>query len=299
MVQVQQKSVLKSEKKERQNRTLDAPVGAAVEIGNLDVYYGEEKAIDNVSLEIFEKKVTSLIGPSGCGKSTLLRSINRMNDLIDGARVEGEIKVDGKDVYSKDLQVSRLRQKVGQVFQKPNPFPKSVYDNIAFGPRAFKHHLRKEKGVLDSFTGLFDSEERSPIDGRPMDEVVRDSLEQAALLDEVEGRLHESAMDLSGGQQQRLCIARCLATKPEIILMDEPTSSLDPISAGRIEDLIENLSRNYTVLIVTHNMQQAARISDKTALLWLGELIEMGDTDDIFVNPEKELTEKYISGRVG
>ncbi len=271
----------------------------AVKIRNLDVFYGTEQAIDDVSLDILMKKVTALIGPSGCGKSTLLRSINRMNDLIDGAEVEGTIKVDGTDVYAKDTKVSKLRQKVGQVFQKPNPFPKSLYDNIAFGPRAYKHHLRKDKGVFNSFSGVFSSGEKSPIDGRDMDDVVRDSLKQAALLDEVEGKLHESAMDLSGGQQQRLCIARALATKPEIILMDEPTSSLDPISAGKIEDLIEELSRDYTVLIVTHNMQQAARISDKTALLWLGELIEMRDTEELFEKPEKEITEKYITGRVG
>ncbi|MBS3788031.1 phosphate ABC transporter ATP-binding protein [Candidatus Bipolaricaulota bacterium] len=278
---------------------MDLPNQTAVEIRNLDVYYGEENAIEDVSLDILRKKVTALIGPSGCGKSTLLRSINRMNDLIDGAKVEGIVKVDGNNVYSKGLQVSRLRQKVGQVFQKPNPFPKSVYDNVAFGPRAYKHHLRKEKGGLSSLTSFFESGEKSPIDGRHMDKVVKDSLEQAALLDEVEDKLHKSAMDLSGGQQQRLCIARCLATKPEIILMDEPTSSLDPISAGRIEDLIEDLSTDYTVLIVTHNMQQAARISDKTALLWLGELVEMSETEELFENPEKELTEKYITGRVG
>jgi len=271
----------------------------AVKIRNLDVYYGKEKAINNVSLDVLQRKVTSLIGPSGCGKSTLLRSINRMNDLIDGANVEGVIEVDGMNIYSDDVQVSKLRQKVGQVFQKPNPFPKSVFDNIAFGPRAYRHHLRKDKGIFNSLSGLFTSQETSPIDGRPMEEVVKDSLKQAALFDEVEGKLHDSAMDLSGGQQQRLCIARCLATKPEIILMDEPTSSLDPISAGRIEDLIEELSQEYTVLIVTHNMQQAARISDRTALLWLGELIEMGKTEALFEKPEKEMTEKYITGRVG
>lgn len=298
MVSVQQEGEMSSGQGSEEG-ILELPEKTAVEIRRLYVHYGEEKAIDDVSLDILRKKVTSLIGPSGCGKSTLLRSINRMNDLIDGAKVEGTVRVDGNDVYSKGLQVSRLRQKVGQVFQKPNPFPKSIYDNIAFGPRAYKHHLRKEKGVLSSFTSFFESGEKSPIDGRPMDKVVKDSLEQAALLDEVEGKLHQSAMDLSGGQQQRLCIARCLATKPEIILMDEPTSSLDPISAGRIEDLIEDLSTDYTVLIVTHNMQQAARISDKTALLWLGELVEMGETEQLFENPEKELTEKYITGRVG
>ncbi len=279
--------------------TIEQKSEAAVEIRDTDVYYGQEKAIDGVTLDVLRKKVTALIGPSGCGKSTLLRSINRMNDLIEGARVEGTIKVDGEDIYSKNTQVSKLRQKVGQVFQKPNPFPKSLYDNIAFGPRAYRHHLRKDKGILNSFSGFFQSGEKSPIDGRDMDDVVRDSLEQAALLEEVEGKIHESAMDLSGGQQQRLCIARALATKPEIILMDEPTSSLDPISAGKIEDLIDELSQEYTVLIVTHNMQQAARISDKTALLWLGELIEMGNTEGLFENPEKELTEKYITGRVG
>lgn len=271
----------------------------AVRIEDLDVFYGTEQAIDDVSLEVLRKKVTALIGPSGCGKSTLLRSINRMNDLIDGAKVEGTIEVDGQDIYSSDTEVSKLRQKVGQVFQKPNPFPKSLYDNVAFGPRAYRHHLRKEKGLMSSFTGFFSSGEKSPIDGRDMDDVVKDSLEQAALLEEVEDKLHESAMDLSGGQQQRLCIARALATKPEIILMDEPTSSLDPISAGKIEDLIDELSQDYTVLIVTHNMQQAARISDRTALLWLGELIEMGKTEEIFENPDREITEKYITGRVG
>jgi len=297
MVSVEEKS--KAEAGKDRTGRLASSAETAVEIRNLDVYYGEEQAIDDVSLDILRKKVTALIGPSGCGKSTLLRSINRMNDLIDGASVEGSIEVDGTDIYAKDTQVSKLRQKVGQVFQKPNPFPKSLYDNIAFGPRAYKHHLRKEKGVLNAFSGMFSSGERSPIDGRDMDDVVRDSLKQAALLEEVEGKLHESAMDFSGGQQQRLCIARALATKPEIILMDEPTSSLDPISAGKIEDLIEELSQDYTVLIVTHNMQQAARISDKTALLWLGELIEMGDTKELFENPEKEITEKYITGRVG
>ncbi|MBS3766193.1 phosphate ABC transporter ATP-binding protein [Candidatus Bipolaricaulota bacterium] len=266
---------------------------------DLDVYYGTEQAIDDVSLEVLRKKVTALIGPSGCGKSTLLRSINRMNDLIDGAKVEGTIEVDGQGIYSSDTEVSKLRQKVGQVFQKPNPFPKSLYDNIAFGPRAYRHHLRKEKGLMSSFTGFFSSGETSPIDGRDMDDVVTDSLKQAALYEEVEGKLHESAMELSGGQQQRLCIARALATKPEIILMDEPTSSLDPISAGKIEDLIDELSQDYTVLIVTHNMQQAARISDKTALLWLGELIEMDKTEEIFEDPDREITEKYITGRVG
>ncbi len=273
----------------------------AIEINGLDVYYGEEQAIQNISLDVLRKKVTALIGPSGCGKSTLLRAINRMNDLIDGARVEGEIKVDGQPVYSRDVQVSKLRQKVGQVFQKPNPFPKSIYDNIAFGPRAYRHQLMKSSKQLANMVPNFFKRdgERSPIDGRPMDEVVRDSLEQAALLEEVEDKMHESAMDLSGGQQQRLCIARCLATKPEIILMDEPTSSLDPISAGRIEDLIDDLSRDYTVLIVTHNMQQAARISDYTALLWLGELIEYGETERLFEQPDKELTERYITGRVG
>lgn len=273
----------------------------AIGISNLDVFYGDERAIKDISLNVLRKKVTALIGPSGCGKSTLLRAINRMNDLIDAARVEGEIKVDGRDVYSKDIEVSKLRQKVGQVFQKPNPFPKSIYDNIAFGPRAYRHQtVNSRKRLANLVPAIVRRDgERSPIDGRPMDEVVRDSLEQAALLDEVEDKLHESAMDLSGGQQQRLCIARCLATKPEIILMDEPTSSLDPISAGRIEDLIDNLSDDYTVLIVTHNMQQAARISDYTALLWLGELIEYGDTESLFEQPDKELTERYITGRVG
>lgn len=282
-----------------EEKTTNSNSRVAVEIKDLNVYYGEEKAINDVSLDILRRKVTALIGPSGCGKSTLLRSINRMNDLVEGARVKGTVNVEGQDIYSSQIKVSKLRQKVGQVFQKPNPFPKSIYDNIAFGPRAYRHHLRKGKDIVTSFSNFFTSGEQSPIDGRDMDVVVKDSLEQAALLEEVEDKLHQSAMDLSGGQQQRLCIARCLATKPEIILMDEPTSSLDPISAGRIEDLIEGLTEEYTVLIVTHNMQQAARISDRTALLWLGELVEMGVTDQLFESPEKELTESYITGRVG
>jgi len=272
----------------------------AVQIRDLNVYYGEERALEDVDMDILRNEVTALIGPSGCGKSTLLRSINRMNDLIDGCRVEGTIKVEGKDVYDKDLQISRLRQRVGQVFQKPNPFPKSIYDNIAFGPRAYRHQQSNGHGGGGILARVFGRNgEKSPIDGRPMDEVVHDSLERAALLEEVEGKLHQSAMDLSGGQQQRLCIARALATHPEIILMDEPTSSLDPISARRIEDLIDDLSKDYTVLIVTHNMQQAARVSDFTALLWLGKLIEFGDTDILFERPEKDLTERYITGRVG
>jgi len=290
--------MIKKRIKEKQS---ESNIETAIRISNLDVYYGDEKALTNINLEVLRKKVTALIGPSGCGKSTLLRAINRMNDLIDGARVDGEIIVDGQDIYAKEVQVSKLRQKVGQVFQKPNPFPKSVYDNIAFGPRAFRHQLRKSNRDLRSLVPNFfrRNGERSPIDGRAMDEVVRDSLEQAALLEEVEEKLHQSAMDLSGGQQQRLCIARALATKPEIILMDEPTSSLDPISAGKIEDLIDDLSQQYTVLIVTHNMQQAARISDITALLWLGELIEIDETESLFEQPEKDLTERYITGRVG
>jgi len=293
-----ERQMIKKRIKEKQS---ESNIETAIRISNLDVYYGDEKALTNINLEVLRKKVTALIGPSGCGKSTLLRAINRMNDLIDGARVDGEIIVDGQDIYAKEVQVSKLRQKVGQVFQKPNPFPKSVYDNIAFGPRAFRHQLRKSNRDLRSLVPNFfrRNGERSPIDGRAMDEVVRDSLEQAALLEEVEEKLHQSAMDLSGGQQQRLCIARALATKPEIILMDEPTSSLDPISAGKIEDLIDDLSQQYTVLIVTHNMQQAARISDITALLWLGELIEIDETESLFEQPEKDLTERYITGRVG
>ncbi|MFP4588769.1 MAG: phosphate ABC transporter ATP-binding protein [Candidatus Bipolaricaulota bacterium] len=273
----------------------------AIEIIDLNVYYGEEQAIKDVTLSISRGEVTALIGPSGCGKSTLLRSINRMNDLIDQCRVEGEIYLDGQEIYSSDIDVSQLRTKVGQVFQKPNPFPKSIYDNVAFGPRALGHQMQNgNQSPLRDLKNLFTrTEEKSLLDGRPMDEVVEHSLRQAALWDEVRDFLHKSAYDLSGGQQQRLCIARCLANQPEIILMDEPTSSLDPISAGRIEDLIRKLSEEYTVLIVTHNMQQAARISDITAVLWMGELIEMGNTEDIFEKPEKETTEKYITGRVG
>ena len=243
-------------------------------VQGLDFYYGASKALSNISIEVEPRKVTALIGPSGCGKSTFLRCLNRMNDTIPGTRVEGKILLDGKDIYDEDMDVVLLRQRVGMVFQKPNPFPQSIYDNVAFGPRVM---------------GL-------DVD---MDEVVEKSLRAAVLWDEVKGNLKQDAMGLSLGQQQRLCIARVVAVQPEVILMDESTSALDPIATLSIEELIAELKTKYTIVIVTHNMQQAARVSDYTGLFWLGELIEFSDTNDMFTNPEHELTEAYITGRMG
>lgn len=243
---------------------------------NLNFYYGKKQALFDINLEIPENKVTALIGPSGCGKSTYLRTLNRMNDLIDGSRVEGEVLIDGINIYQNGIDVVALRKKVGMIFQKSNPFPKSIYDNVAYGP--------KIQGVKDK---------------KVLDEIVETSLRRAALWDEVKDELKKSALALSGGQQQRLCIARALAVNPEILLMDEPASALDPISTIKIEDLIFELKKNYTIVIVTHNMQQAARVSDYTAFFYMGQLIEFGDTRMIFTAPKKKQTEDYITGRFG
>lgn len=246
-----------------------------IQVRNLELFYGDNKALKNINIDIEANKVTALIGPSGCGKSTFLRTLNRMNDLIEGVKINGEILIDGKDIY-KDYDEIDLRKKVGMVFQKPNPFPMSIYDNIAYGPRI---HGIKDKKTLD--------------------EIVERSLKGAALWDEVKDRLKKSALGLSGGQQQRLCIARTIAVSPEIILMDEPTSALDPISTNKMEELMDQLKKQYTVVIVTHNMQQAGRIADKTAFFLSGEVIEYGKTEDIFYRPKDKRTEDYITGRFG
>lgn len=243
---------------------------------NLNLYYGDKRALHDINLSIPEKKVSAFIGPSGCGKSTLLRSINRMNDLVDGCRIEGKIHIDGNNIYDKNVDVSELRRRVGMVFQKPNPFPKSIYENVAYGLRL--------QGVKSR---------------RILDEVVEKSLRGAALWDEVKDRLHDSSLGLSGGQQQRVVIARAIAIEPEILLLDEPASALDPISTLKIEELISELKDRYTIVIVTHNMQQAARVSDYTAFMYMGEMVEFGDTDKIFTNPSKKQTEDYITGRYG
>ncbi|AUG47855.1 phosphate ABC transporter ATP-binding protein [Haloarcula taiwanensis] len=249
--------------------------GTVIESRSLDVFYGETQALQDIDLAIPENQVTAMIGPSGCGKSTFLRCINRMNDLIDIARIDGELMFKGKNVYDTDVDPVALRRRIGMVFQHPNPFPKSIYDNVAYGLR-----------IQDKTDNI--------------DEVVEQSLKKAALWDEVKDRLDESALDLSGGQQQRLCIARAIAVDPEVILMDEPASALDPIATSQIEDLIEELAEEYTVVIVTHNMQQAARISDKTAVfLTGGELVEFDDTDKIFENPDSQRVEDYITGKFG
>ena len=240
------------------------------------LYYGEKKALNGISLQIPSNKGTALIGPSGCGKSTFLRCINRMNDLIPGVKITGEMLVEGVDIYDKDVDVVNIRKKIGMVFQKSNPFPKSVYENVAYGP---KINGIKNKAQLD--------------------EIVEVSLRKAAIWEELKDRLTESALGLSGGQQQRLCIARTLAVSPDIILMDEPASALDPLSTSKIEELVHELKEQYTIIIVTHNMQQAARTSDHTAFFYMGELIEMGKTKDIFTKPEKKQTEDYITGRFG
>ena len=244
-------------------------------IENLDLYYGDFKALKSINLNIKPNEITAFIGPSGCGKSTLLKSLNRMNDLVEGCRITGTALLDGEDIYG-DMDINLLRKRVGMVFQKPNPFPMSVYDNIAYGPRT--HGIRKKA---------------------QLDEIVERSLQQAAIWDELKDRLKKSALGLSGGQQQRLCIARTLAVEPEVILMDEPTSALDPISTSKIEDLAQDLKDKYTIVIVTHNMQQAARISDKTAFFLLGDLVEFGETDQIFDRPKDKRTEDYITGRFG
>ena len=256
---------------------------------NLDVYYGDDHALKDVSMEIPEKSVTALIGPSGCGKSTFLRCLNRMNDRISSARIEGSVTLDGMEIYQDGVNLVELRKRVGMVFQSPNPFPKSIRENIAYGP---KKHGDLDTGLLARLLNRSDAEER--------DRLVERCLRDAALWDEVSDRLDDNALGLSGGQQQRLCIARCLSVDPEIILMDEPASALDPIATAKIEDLIDDLSEEYTVVIVTHNMQQAARISDQTAVfLTGGELVEYGDTDQVFENPQSERVEDYITGKFG
>ncbi len=251
-------------------------MNSKIAIKNLSLWYGDNRALDNITMEIPENMVTAIIGPSGCGKSTLIRCLNRMNDIIDGCRVKGEIVIDEENIYGNNADVVELRRKVGMVFQKPNPFPFSIYENVAYGCRV--------AGMKNK---------------RQLDEIVERSLKKAVLYEEIYDRLNDSAIELSGGQQQRLCIARALAIEPEVILMDEPCSALDPTATAKIEDLIRQLKKEYTVVIVTHNMQQAARVSDYTAYLYLGKLIEYGATRQIFENPKEESTEKYITGRFG
>ena len=247
-----------------------------IQTQNLNLYYGENHALKNVSLDLYEKKITAFIGPSGCGKSTYLKTLNRMNDLVDNVKIEGTVLLDDEDIYDPQVDTTLLRKKIGMVFQQPNPFPMSIYDNVAYGPRI---HGLKNKAKLD--------------------EIVEQSLRGAALWDEVHDRLKKSALGLSGGQQQRLCIARALAVEPEVILMDEPTSALDPISTLKIEDLMDSLKEKYTVIIVTHNMQQATRIADYTAFFLVGEVIEYGETEELFSHPKQKKTEDYVTGRFG
>ena len=247
-----------------------------ITVESLNLHYGENHALKNVNMEIADHAITAFIGPSGCGKSTFLRCLNRMNDLVDGCRVEGKVILDGEDIYDKRVDTTLLRKKVGMVFQQPNPFPMSIYDKIAYGPRL--HGIKNKK---------------------ELDEIVERSLQGAAIFEEVKDRLHKSALGLSGGQQQRLCIARALAVSPEVLLMDEPTSALDPISTLKIEELMETLKKKYTVVIVTHNMQQAARVSDDTAFFLVGEVVEKNATSEIFARPKDKRTEDYITGRFG
>lgn len=246
-----------------------------ISVQNLNLWYNDFKALKNIKLDLDQNKITAFIGPSGCGKSTLLKSLNRMNDLIEGCKITGDVLLDGKSIYN-EFDINILRKRVGMVFQKPNPFPMSIYDNIAFGPRT--HKIRKKADL---------------------DEIVEKSLRAAAIWDETKDRLKKSALSMSGGQQQRLCIARALAVEPEVLLMDEPTSALDPISTSKIEDLITELKEKYTIAIVTHNMQQAVRVSDQTAFFLLGEVVEFSDTQDMFSNPKDKRTEDYITGRFG
>ncbi|SEJ74706.1 phosphate transport system ATP-binding protein [Pseudomonas linyingensis] len=261
----------------RKKQTLDlASEPVALEVPGLNLFYGDKQALFDVSLNIPKNRVTAFIGPSGCGKSTLLRTFNRMNDLVDGCRVDGEIRLDGHNIYAKSVDVAELRRRVGMVFQKPNPFPKSIYENVVYGLRL--------QGINQK---------------RVLDETVEWALKSAALWDEVKDRLHDSALGLSGGQQQRLVIARTVAVQPEVLLLDEPCSALDPISTLKVEELIHELKSKYTIVIVTHNMQQAARVSDYTAFMYMGKLIELGDTDTLFTNPAKKQTEDYITGRYG
>ncbi len=248
----------------------------AFTVKDLHLYYGDNHALKGVNMQIKKNAVTAFIGPSGCGKSTFLKTLNRMNDLVDNVRIEGTVLLDGEDIYAEDVDTTILRKKVGMVFQQPNPFPMSIYDNIAYGPRVH--------GIKDK---------------RKLDEIVEESLRGAAIFDEVKDRLKKSALGLSGGQQQRICIARALAVQPEVLLMDEPTSALDPISTSKIEDLMEELKKKYTVVVVTHNMQQAVRVSDDTAFFLVGEMVEFGETKNIFAYPRDKRTEDYITGRFG
>lgn len=247
-----------------------------ISIKDMDLWYGDFQALHGVSLEIPKNQITAFIGPSGCGKSTLIKSLNRMNDLVEGCRIEGDIMLDGKDIYKSTMNVNSLRKNVGMVFQQPNPFPMSIYNNIAYGPRTH--------GITDK---------------RQLDEIVEKSLRGAAIWEEVKDDLNKNALSISGGQQQRICIARALAVQPEVLLMDEPTSALDPISTAKIEELVTELKEKYTIVMVTHNMQQASRVSDQTAFFFNGRIIESGDTRDMFTNPTKKQTEDYISGRFG
>ncbi len=248
----------------------------AFEIRDMSLHYGTFQALKNINIDLYKNDITALIGPSGCGKSTFLRSLNRMNDLVDACRIEGQVLFDGEDIYSKEYDMVALRKKVGMVFQKPNPFPKSIYENITYGP---KIHGQKKKGKLD--------------------EIVERTLTEVGLWEEIKDRLHKSALGLSGGQQQRLCIARCLSVEPEVILMDEPTSALDPVATTKIENLVQELASRYTIVTVTHNMQQAGRISNRTAFFLSGEILEVDDTRKLFTNPSNPQTEAYITGRFG
>lgn len=250
-------------------------MGYKFTVEKLDLFYGDFHALKNINMNIPENKITAFIGPSGCGKSTFLKSLNRMNDLVEGCKITGDVRLDGEDIYGK-MDVNQLRKRVGMVFQKPNPFPMSIYDNIAYGPKTHGIHSKSK-----------------------LDEIVETSLKQAAIWDEVKDRLKKSALGLSGGQQQRLCIARALAVNPEVILMDEPTSALDPISTSKIEDLVIDLKNDYTIIMVTHNMQQATRVSDETVFFLLGEVIESGNTEQLFSLPRDKRTEDYITGRFG
>lgn len=259
------------------SESTDNPADAKIRARDVSVYYGDKKAIDDVSIDVHTEHVTAFIGPSGCGKSTFLRSLNRMNDTIPSARVEGTIELDGEDIYHSGMDVVQLRARVGMVFQKPNPFPKTIYENIAYGPRI--HGLAQSKGEIDA--------------------IVEKSLRRAGLWDEAKDRLEDSGTALSGGQQQRLCIARAIAVDPEVILMDEPCSALDPIATAKIEELIDELRGRYAIVIVTHSMQQAARVSQRTAFFHLGNLVEYGHTSDIFTNPREKRTQDYITGRYG
>jgi phosphate transport system ATP-binding protein len=254
----------------------EKPMNSKISVNDLSFFYGETRAVKNITMDISPNSVLALIGPSGCGKSTFLRCINRMNDIIPGTRVEGDIRIDGASIYDSKYDVTQLRRRVGMVFQKSNPFPKTIFENIAYGLRI--------NGVKDRYE---------------IERIVEQSLKGTALWDEVKDRLHKSALGLSGGQQQRLCIARTIAVQPEIILMDEPASALDPISTQKIEELIQDLKTRYTILIVTHNMQQAARVSDNTAFFYMGDLVEINPTDVIFTKPEKKITENYITGKFG